>query len=114
MIRPWKVVLGAVLAVVALPGSAMAAPPTVTVTTPAQGDVYTQGDAITASFACTDDVAVTGCTGSVANGAPISTATVGNFQFTVTGTDADGGSTPAAGTDTPAKGADAPDEGTKE
>ena len=38
-------------------------------------------------------MAVTGCTGSVANGAPISTATVGNFQFTVTGTDADGGST---------------------
>ena len=44
MMRPWKVVLGAVLAVAALPGSAMAAPPTVTVTTPAQGDVYTQGD----------------------------------------------------------------------
>jgi hypothetical protein len=71
----------------------MAAPPTVTVTTPAQGDVYTQGDAITASYACTDDVLVTSCTGSVANGAAISTTTVGSFQFTVTGTDADGGST---------------------
>jgi hypothetical protein len=68
-------------------------PPTVTVTTPAQGAVYTQGDPVTASYSCTDDVGVTECTGSVANGAAISTATVGNFTFTVTGKDAAGGTT---------------------
>ena len=90
MIRPWKVVLGAVLAVAALPGSAMARrrrpspsprrrrAPSIRRATP-----------ITASYACTDDVA-----GRPAARAPsptaraISTATVGNFQFTVTGTDA--------------------------
>ncbi len=96
MIRPWKVVLGVVLGAAAMPCSAMAqdqGPPTVTVTTPAQGAVYTQGDPVTASFSCTDDVGVTECTGSVANGAAISTATIGNFQFTVTGKDAAGGTT---------------------
>jgi hypothetical protein len=96
MIRPWKVVLGVVLGVAALPSSAMAqdtGPPTVTVTTPTQGAVYTQGDPVTASFSCTDDVGVTACDGSVPNGAPISTATIGNFQFTVTGKDAVGGTT---------------------
>jgi hypothetical protein len=96
MIRPWKVVVGVVLGVAAMPGSAMAqdqGPPTVTVTTPAQGAVYTQGDPVTASYSCTDDVGVTECTGTVANGAAISTATIGNFQFTVTGKDAAGGTT---------------------
>ena len=96
MIRPWKVVLGVVLGVAALPGSAMAqdtVPPTVTVTTPAQGAVYTQGDTVNASYACTDDVGVTECTGTVANGGLISTAAIGNFQFTVVGKDAAGGTT---------------------
>src|SRR5687767_1757422 len=96
MIRPWKVVLGVVLGVAAMPSSAMAqdtGPPIVTVTTPAQGAVYTQGDAVNASYACTDDVAVTECTGTVANGGSIPTTTVGNFEFIVTGKDAAGGTT---------------------
>ncbi len=96
MIRPWKVVLGVVLGVAAMPGSAMAqdaGPPVVTVTSPAQGAVYTQGDPVSASFTCTDDVGVTACDGTVANGAVISTATVGDFKFTVTGKDAAGGTT---------------------
>jgi hypothetical protein len=96
MIRPWKVVLGVVLGVALLPGSAMAqdtVPPTVTVTTPTQGAVYTQGDPVNASYACTDDVAVTECTGTLANGAVIPTATVGNFTFTVVGKDAAGNTT---------------------
>lgn len=97
MIRPWKVVLGVVLGVAALPSSAMAqdtTAPTVTVATPQEGAVYTQGDPVTASFSCVDETTATPeCTGSVASGTAISTATVGNFEFVVRGKDAAGNET---------------------
>ena len=65
-------------------------PPTITVATPLEGAVYTQGDPVTAVYSCTDDVAVATCAGPVANGAAISTATVGSFQFKVDATDSTG------------------------
>jgi len=97
MIRPWKVVLGIALGVAALPSSAMAqdtTPPTVTVNTPLEGAVYTQGDPVTASYSCSDDTpeGLT-CTGTVPHGEIISTATVGSFEFVVTGRDAAGNET---------------------
>jgi hypothetical protein len=96
MFRPWKGVLTVGLVLAALPaGPAMAqspdvTPPTITIATPAEGASYEQGQPVTASYACSDDVAVASCDGSVASGAAISTAAVGNFDFTVVAKDATG------------------------
>jgi hypothetical protein len=99
MFRPWKGVLSVGLVLAALPaGPAMAqgtdaTPPTITVVTPAEGDVYTQGQPVIASYTCADDVAVQSCTGPVANGGAISTAALGSFEFKVDATDTSGGAT---------------------
>jgi hypothetical protein len=94
MFRPWKGVLslGLVLAVLpAAPAMAQdAVAPTISVVTPAEGAVYTQGQPVIASYTCSDDVAVATCAGPVANGGAISTATTGNFDFTVNATDSSG------------------------
>ena len=95
MFRPWKGVLSLGLVLAALPaGSAMAqdVAPTISVVTPAEGAVYTQGQPVIASYTCSDDVAVATCAGPVANGGAISTATVGSFDFKVDATDSAGGS----------------------
>ncbi len=65
-------------------------PPIITVATPLEGAVYTQGDPVTAAYSCTDDVAVATCAGPVANGAAISTAAIGSFDFKVDATDSTG------------------------
>jgi hypothetical protein len=98
MFRPWKGVVSVGLVLAALPaGPAMAqtpapdvTPPTITVATPLEGAVYTQGDPVTAAYSCTDDVAVATCAGPVANNAVISTATIGSFDFKVDATDSSG------------------------
>lgn len=91
--------LRALLALAALliaPATAAAAP-SVTLTTPADGAVYSTTPAVHADFACTPDATtsspITQCEGTVANGAAIDTATDGTKAFTVTAKDADGATT---------------------
>jgi hypothetical protein len=65
--------------------------PQITVTVPANGQQVTQDDALTAGYACSDGGSGIGsCTGPVANGGAISTATAGDRTFTVTAVDAAG------------------------
>jgi hypothetical protein len=62
--------------------------PTVTLTTPPDGAVYTLDKKVKASYACSDgESGLVSCVGNVANGAYIATNTVGPKTFTVTGTD---------------------------
>ncbi|HWJ08390.1 MAG TPA: MBG domain-containing protein, partial [Nocardioides sp.] len=66
-------------------------PPTATIVTPPTGAVYFQGQAVKASYSCTDpDGTVTSCAGPVPNGSGIDTATTGTKTFTVTATDNNG------------------------
>jgi subtilisin family serine protease len=63
-------------------------PPVVTITTPPDGATYTVGDVVLADYTCTDaDSGISTCTGDVADGAAIDTATPGDKTFTVVGTD---------------------------
>ena len=65
-------------------------PPTITLTSPVHGAVYSPTDAITAAFTCADSTtSVASCTGTVANGAAINLA-VGVHTFTVQAVDAQG------------------------
>jgi hypothetical protein len=70
--------------------------PAITITAPADGATYTQGQSVAASYTCTEpdgagDIAT--CNGPVASGAPIDTSTAGAHTFTVTATDQAGNST---------------------
>src|SRR5262249_37283354 len=64
--------------------------PVATVTTPANGAVYTRDQSIPTQFSCADNDTVASCTGPVANGAPLDTATLGDHTFAVTARDAAG------------------------
>jgi uncharacterized repeat protein (TIGR03803 family) len=69
-------------------------PPTVTITTPAGGATYTAGQAVSAGYTCADALSgVASCVGPVPSGSSISTASAGNFTFTVTSVDRAGNST---------------------
>lgn len=60
--------------------------PTITLTTPAEGASFTVGQVVNASYTCVDDAGGSGvktCTGTVANGMAIDTATAGTKSFTV-------------------------------
>jgi hypothetical protein len=62
-------------------------PPTITLTSPANGAVYTPGQVVNAAFSCADPTTgIKSCTGTVANGAAIST-TVGVHTFVVNASD---------------------------
>lgn len=61
--------------------------PQIAITTPASGATYTQGQAVAADYACTDATALATCAGTVSDGAPIDTSTVGTKTFTVSATD---------------------------
>ena len=62
--------------------------PQIAITTPTQGATYTLGQAVAASYSCTDvDSGVASCEGPVANGANIDTSTTGTKTFTVNATD---------------------------
>jgi hypothetical protein len=89
--------IGAALAVLAgavffAPAAHAQAPPdttgpVITITTPADNDTYTVGQAVLASYGCTDDSGVADCTGPVASGAAVDTSTPGDHTFTVTAHD---------------------------
>ena len=70
----------ALAAVLIAPATAAAAP-SITLTTPADGAVYATAPAVAADYSCAPDAGtsapVTQCTGTVANGAAIDTATAG-------------------------------------
>jgi hypothetical protein len=73
--------------------------PTIAITTPAHGAVYRLGQVINADYTCTDtDSGIASCSGPVANGSPIDTATVGTRQFKVTATDNEGNAAEATHT----------------
>ena len=70
--------------------------PTATITAPGNGATYSVGQAVAASFSCTDAMSgVASCTGPVATGAAINTTSVGAKTFTVAATD-NAGNTKAA------------------
>lgn len=75
-------------------------PPSATITTPAEGASYGQGQYVTASYSCTEaeggpglKPGAEGCSGTVPNGAPIETSQLGRHVFEVTATSKDGLST---------------------
>lgn len=64
--------------------------PTILLTTPAEGAVFTLGQAVNADYACQDEEGGSGlasCVGSVANGSLIDTSSVGTKSFTVNAAD---------------------------
>ncbi|WP_066947076.1 PxKF domain-containing protein [Microtetraspora fusca] len=62
--------------------------PTISLTTPADGAVFTLGTAATASYRCDDNLSgVATCTGTVPDGSPLDTSTVGFHAFTVKAAD---------------------------
>jgi 6-phosphogluconolactonase len=71
-------------------------PPSATVTTPANGASYTEGQVVDASFSCQEGVygpglaSTGGCQGTVANGSPIDTSKPGTYSFSVTAASQDG------------------------
>jgi sugar lactone lactonase YvrE len=76
--------------------AAFSGPPSATVTTPADGASYALGSVVNASYSCTPganggvlNAGSAGCSGPVASGSPIDTATVGSHTFAVTATDTD-------------------------
>ncbi|HEY7700585.1 MAG TPA: hypothetical protein VIE88_19305, partial [Vicinamibacteria bacterium] len=73
-------------------------PPTAEITTPTEGAVYTQGQAVNVSFSCLagEGTSLKSCSGEnwsgpVANGGPLDTSTVGEFAFSVLAEDLDEG-----------------------
>jgi hypothetical protein len=69
--------------------------PSVTLTTPPEGAVYTRGDSVAADFTCSDTggSGLASCVGTVPNGSGVDTSTLGGHSFTVTGTDGAGNTT---------------------
>lgn len=63
-------------------------PPTITIDTPVDGSVYTVGQAVTASYSCSDGGSgVASCVGAVPSGSALPTGSVGNQSFTVQAAD---------------------------
>jgi hypothetical protein len=77
-----------------------AAPPAIAIASPANGASYTQGQAVNAAYSCSAPagVAVTSCSGPVADGAPIDTRTRGSHTFSVIAQDSDRGSAASSAT----------------
>jgi hypothetical protein len=71
--------------------------PAITITTPPDGAVYKVGQSVLASYSCsTTGAALASCTGPVANGSAVNTASIGTKTFMVSATDAAGNSTSAS------------------
>jgi len=66
--------------------------PAITIAKPVDGSTVAKGATVLADFSCDDGsgVGVATCTGTVAKGAKVDTATVGTKTFTVTATDKEG------------------------
>jgi hypothetical protein len=70
--------------------------PSVSLRTPSDGAVYSNGQAVVADYDCADEAGGSGlasCTGDVADGARLDTSAFGQHSFTVTATDNAGNST---------------------
>ena len=68
--------------------------PVVTITTPADAGTYGQGTVVAADYECTDSQSgIASCVGTVADGAPIDTSTLGLHSFTVDAEDNAGNTT---------------------
>jgi subtilase family serine protease len=75
------------------------APPTATITAPANGATYTAGQALRAAYSCAASTSgAPSCAGTLASGSPLATATLGAQRFSVTATDANGIATTATAT----------------
>jgi CSLREA domain-containing protein len=75
--------------------------PAVSILTPLDGATFVKGQSVAAGYSCQDEAGGSGlasCTGTVANGAPIDTSSVGSHTLAVTGADAAGNSATAAST----------------
>jgi hypothetical protein len=73
--------------------------PTATLTTPADGAVYEQGEQVAADYACADEPNGSGldtCVGDVADGGAVDTSKLGPHSFEVTATDRAGNKGSAA------------------
>ena len=71
------------------------AAPSISISTPANGASYALGAHVVADYSCADEANGSGlatCSGTVADGAPVNTASVGEKTFTVQATDAAGNS----------------------
>ncbi len=68
-------------------------PPVINIAAPAGGGSYSLGQSVLASYSCTAQgiASVVKCAGSVANGAPIDTGSLGEHSFTVKAEDNAGG-----------------------
>ncbi len=70
--------------------------PDITITTPVSGATYLLNQSVTADYACTDDFdPAPSCSGTVADGQAIDTASLGSKTFTVNAMDASGNSNSA-------------------
>ncbi len=70
------------------PADAFTYAPTESISSPAPGGAYTQGQALSASYSCSSSTAgLPTCTGSQPNGAAIDTSALGQHSFSVTATD---------------------------
>jgi hypothetical protein len=65
-------------------------PPTISITTPVNGQVYPVGAALSFVYSCGDDHATANCTGTVANGASRAPTISGVHELLVTSSDAAG------------------------
>jgi hypothetical protein len=70
-------------------------PPTINIVTPANGATYTLNQAVPSNYSCTDPSGLSSCSGPVANGSNIDTASVGTKSFTVNAQDTLGSSSSA-------------------
>jgi hypothetical protein len=71
--------------------------PTVSLVTPPDGIYYSTGAQVNANYSCTDDLSGgASCTGTVSNGSPIDTASVGSKLFSVIAVDRAGNSANAS------------------
>ncbi len=69
-------------------------PPSISISSPGDGATFVKGQAVTAVYSCTasEGAGVTSCAGTVANGAALDTATLGQHTFKVEAKDTDGSS----------------------
>ncbi len=74
--------------------------PTVSLTSPANGATFTQGQSVGAAYTCAvaSPAAISSCSGTVVSGAKIETSTLGKHTFTVTAVANDGASVTASTT----------------
>jgi hypothetical protein len=93
MIRPWKVFLSVAVGAALLPCSAMAQTPTISITSPGGSGIYTLNEVVNAAYTCTGAAT---CVGTVPNGAPLDTGSLGVKNFSVTATAADGATATSA------------------